>query len=179
MEGATARERDLIEAGLSEPAGGGLGLWGLCQRRWVRDGALAETGDAFCGLNAASVSELRLVDRDGRCGHELDRRGCGAASDRARADDRSVPFWRDRPARSERAVELVGPQDVSSQKEGRGAAGRGRTASLTMTPPQPGQRSGWRGGTVSSIGSAAAGGRLSRLRQTASLSARWPLARKP
>jgi len=56
-EGATARERDLIEAGLSEPAGGGFGLWGLCQRRWVRDGALAETGDAFCGLNAASVSD--------------------------------------------------------------------------------------------------------------------------
>ena len=56
-EGAAARERDLIEAGLSEPAGGGLGLWGLCQRRWVRDGALAETGDAFCGLNAGSVSD--------------------------------------------------------------------------------------------------------------------------
>ena len=56
-EGATARERDLIEAGLSEPAGGGLGLWGLCQRRWVRDGASAETGEAFCGLNAASVSD--------------------------------------------------------------------------------------------------------------------------
>src|SRR5215813_12675867 len=56
-EGATARERDLIEAGLSEPARGGLGLWGLCQRRWVRDSASAETGDAFCGLNAASVSD--------------------------------------------------------------------------------------------------------------------------
>ena len=37
---------------------------------------------------------------------------------------------------------------------------------MTMTLPQPGQRSGWRGGTVSWTGSAAACGRSSSRRQT-------------
>src|SRR5207253_10099646 len=31
------RDRDLIEAGLSEPAGWGVGLWGLCRWQLVRE----------------------------------------------------------------------------------------------------------------------------------------------
>src|SRR4026208_1072229 len=44
-KGAGRTERDLIEAGLSEPAGWRGRLWGLGQRSVVRDPALAESDD--------------------------------------------------------------------------------------------------------------------------------------
>jgi hypothetical protein len=77
------------------------------------------------------------------------------------------------------AAEPLMLQEVSSQKDGRGSAGRGRMPIMTMTPPQHGQRPGWCNGRVSWTCSAGVSGRSSSRRQSASLSARWPLARKP
>src|SRR5215471_2827008 len=57
-----ARRRDLIEAGLSEPAGWRRGLWGLCCRRLGRDTRSAVRRAAFerplaTGGKAAESSE--------------------------------------------------------------------------------------------------------------------------
>ena len=60
-KGAGRTERDLIEAGLSEPAGWRGRLWGLCQRSVVRDPALAESDDDLGRL---------IVNGGGDCGRQ-------------------------------------------------------------------------------------------------------------
>jgi len=165
--------RDLIEAGLNEPAGWRAQLWGLCLRRPVRDGAAAEMGDDFDGLSVEAGGDCgRLIDGVdavmGSTGAIVVQHRPGPTSANA-TPCAGVIGGRHRESG---AAKPVVPQDVSFQKDGRGGAAGARTASMTMTPPQPGQRSGWWGGTVSGAGSATACGRSSSRRQTASLSAR-------
>ena len=172
-ERAIGRTRDLIEAGLSEPAGWRARLWGLCLWRWVREGVAAEMGGALGGLSATRVSDCgsRIAMGDAAMRsveavvalHRVGMMPANAASLAGVVVNRH---------QESRAAEVTVPHDVSAEKVGRGGAGRGRTASMTMTPPQPGQGSGRRGGTVSWTGSAATCGRSSSRRQTASLSAR-------
>ena len=50
-------KRDLIEAGLSEPAGWRARLWGLCLRRSVRDPASGEARNDLGGLIAMSEDD--------------------------------------------------------------------------------------------------------------------------
>ena len=62
-EVSSGTRRDLIEAGLSEPAGWRARLWGLCLRRPVRDGTAAEVGEDLDGLSVEDGGDCgRLID---------------------------------------------------------------------------------------------------------------------
>jgi len=144
--------RDLIEAGLSEPAGWRARLWGLCLRRPVRDrppekpgddlGRLIASGGGDCGrrIRAAAVVVPTIAANPAArlIGALMVNALIPAGAIGARRRKSGVSGW---PARHE----------VSSQKDGRNGAGGGRTPSLTMAPPQHGQRSGRRGGMASWI----------------------------
>ena len=71
------------------------------------------------------------------------------------------------------------PQEVSSQKRGEAAPDSGRMPSKTMAPPQERAVLGLAGwdGIPDLFGDRFR--QVEQSRQSASLSARWPLARKP
>jgi len=56
------RDRDLIEAGLSEPAGWRVGLWGLCRWQLVREPPSAQADDDLGRLMASG---------GGDCGRQI------------------------------------------------------------------------------------------------------------
>ena len=58
-------DRDLIEAGLSEPAGWRAGLWGLCRWRLVRVRPSAEAGDDLGRLMASGGGDCGRRSRAG------------------------------------------------------------------------------------------------------------------
>ena len=58
-------DRDLIEAGLSEPAGWRARLWGLCLRRSVGDPASGEARNDLGGLIAMSEDDCERQLRAG------------------------------------------------------------------------------------------------------------------
>ena len=79
------------------------------------------------------------------------------------------------------AASISTVHELSHQKDGRRGSGRARVPRVIIVPPQHGQRSSGRGVTGASVVATvgATGGASSSLRQSASFSARWPLARKP
>ena len=171
--GGDRQGRDLIEAGLSEPAGWRVLLWGLCLWRRVRGARSAEARQDLDGRSViGGVDGSRQIDAGnvvlGSTAAMV--RQCRIAAVPANATLLASAIgvrWR-----KSGVGEPLMPQEVSSQNEGRSGAGRGRMPSKTMAPPQNGQCSGWRGGTASRTSSATASGRSSNRRQSASLSAR-------
>ena len=89
--------------------------------------------------------------------------------------------WRRSQGPGDGAMRLA--HELSCQKGEWRSTGRGGAPSEVIGPPQAGQRSkslvvdwrGWSAGAGRGIG----GGTANSLRQSASFSARWPLARKP
>src|SRR5665809_116339 len=83
-EGEGGRDRDLIEAGLSEPAGWRAGLWGLCLRHSVRDRPSAEAREDVDGLTTGEDDWWRrrcaLSAAVASIGAAAARRGITAAS---------------------------------------------------------------------------------------------------
>jgi hypothetical protein len=137
------RDRDLIEAGLSEPAEWRSQLWGLCLRGPVREPPSAEAG--------ADLGH-RIASGRGDCGRQrrawemvllviaADPTTCriGALTANATVPAGAIGVrWRKSSAGGWQSH-----HEVSSQKDVRQGAGRARTASMTMAPPQVGHRSG-------------------------------------
>ena len=148
------RDRDLIEAGLSEAARWGAALWGLCLRPAVRDtrsaaprkglGRLAESGEAGSWRQMCAAVTIAAIP--GR--HRIEVR---AANGRIVSGAIGVRCGRIGAASSP-------DHEVSCQKDGRAGIGRGKKLMTIMTPPQHGQRSGRCGESALSIGSAAGSG---------------------
>lgn len=175
-------QRDLIEAGLSEPAGWRARLWGLCLRRSVREtrsgearddlGRVITIGEHDCGRQIHAENAVLIATAANPAQHRIE----------ALSANQTIPTGA-MGARCRKAGAAQAPMhhEVSSQKDGRQGVARGGMSRMTMAPPQHGQRSGRRGGMVSWACSAGASGdgTSSSLRQSASLAARWPLARKP
>jgi hypothetical protein len=164
--------RDLIEAGLSEPAGWRARLWRLCLRRLVQGAPSAEAGDHLDGLIAIGEGDCSRQIRAGNV--DLGpaaalpaQRWIGAASVNAPILAGAIGArWR-----KGGAAELPMPHEVSSQNDARAGVGRGRMPRMTMAPPQMGHRSALCGARVSSNCSTggSASDPLSSWRQNASL----------
>ncbi len=134
--------RDLIEAGLSEAAGWGNGLWGLWLRQLARE---ADAIEPKVGCRGSAMAG------DGGYGRRIRApAGPGAAPIAIVAWRRidTGPFeqsalasaWGTR-SRGCGAVGSPGCHEVSYQKDGRHGCGRCRVARMVMAPPQHGQRS--------------------------------------
>ena len=171
--------RDLIEAGLSEPAGWRNGLWGLCCRHLAREAAACDRV-AWCAVT-------RVGDGDG---WRPDVVVLGAAVPSALA----VTIWPVTSAVAGRGqspsgvrtarrsiwsgnVATLAGHDVSCQKDGREGGDRhglGRVVRLIAVLPQQGQRWLRSMAAASSVGegSGSDAGTVSSVRQSASLSAR-------
>ena len=176
------RDRDLIEAGLSEPAGWRARLWGSYRGRLVREPPSAEAGDDLGRLIAIGGGDCGRRNRTGEVVLPVIAADPATCRIEALTANGMVPAgaigvrWR-----KSRAAGWQAHHEVSSQKDVRQGAGRARTASMTMAPPQDGQRSGRCDGTASwtcSAGGPCDGASSSR-RQSASLAARSRFARKP
>ena len=176
------RNRDLIEAGLSDPARWRGRLWGLCLWRPVRDPASGEAREA--------LGRLVAIDEDGwgrwidAKGVELTATGGVPAQCRfgAAATNETIPASAiGARRRKSGAAEPPMHQELSFQNDERQGVTRSKMPRMTMAPPQHGHRSSLRSGRVScncsTVGSG--DGALSSRRHSASLPARWPLARKP
>ena len=175
-------QRGLIEAGLSEPAGWRAGLWGLCRWRRVRMPPSGEAGDDLGSLISSGGGGYGRQSRAGEVALPVIAANSATCRIGALTTNGMVPAgaigvrWRKNGGAGWQVH-----HEVSSQKDVRQGAGGARTARMTMAPPQVGQRSGRCNGTASWIRSAGGpcDGASSNLRQSASLAARWRLARKP
>ena len=171
------RDRDLIEAGLSEPAGRRARLWGLCRWRLVRVPPLAEAGDDVGRLIASRGGDCGRQSRAGEVVLPVIAANPATCRIGALTANATVPAgaigvrWRKSSAGGWQSH-----HEVSSQKDVRQGAGRAMTPSTTMAPPQLGH-----GATASRTCSpdGSGDGASSSRRQSASLAARWRLARKP
>lgn len=176
--------RDLIEAGLSEPAGRRNGLWGLCRRRLAPEVHRAEwktgwrgtavVGSGGCGLCRPLAGGLVRPLPE----------ATASFGTMAVAMRRSSPAgaWSARRSIGSKVVTARAGHEVSFQKEDRQGGsrhGRGQVMRVNEVLPQHGQRSCRCEGAASSVGSASGSGTSSSLRQSASFPARCPLARKP
>ena len=65
LNGRDGTQRDVIEAGLNEPAGWRARLWGLCLRRSVRDPASGEARNDLGRLIAMSEDDSERQVRAG------------------------------------------------------------------------------------------------------------------
>ena len=171
--------RDLIEAGMSEPAGWRNGLWGLCRRRLVWE---ADPGDPTAGHRCVAAIG------GGGCKRRVHVAGVGMRAVRSVTDlpgtiaitiGRSSPAgaWGARRGIRSEGVAVLAGHDVSFQKEdldGGARHGLGRVVRMIAVLPQPGQWSCRCVGEASSASSAAgsSAGTASSLRQSASLSVR-------
>ena len=180
--GQGKRERDLTEAGLSEPADGGRGLWGLCRRRLVRDARSAAGYEVIDRSTTIGGNGCAWLEAGGTVTWRAIRVAAAVDQVTAVLTDEAIPAGVT-SVRGEygHAVGAWESHELSSQNRGRCGMRRGRTPVGIITPPQQGQRPGPRSEASSSPASAGASraGAPSSLRQSTSLAARWPLARKP
>ena len=167
------RDRDLIEAGLSEPADG-VRDYGdcACAVRPERS-----SGEACDGLGCLiAIGEEDCVGQI--CATDVVWAGIavipGAVSDRLSVGEHNCPGERDRRSMPESGAAGPTRHEVSTQNDEREAVGRGRMPRMTMAPPQHGQRSGPCDWTVFSgcLADGSAGGMSISSRQSASLAAR-------
>ena len=167
--------RDLIEAGLSEPAGWRARLWRLCLRRRVRGAPSAETGEHLDGLIAIGEGDCGRQIRVGNVA--LDAATALLAQLRIRAVPANATIRTGATGvrrRMSGAAEPSVPHEVSSQNDERAGVARIRMPRMTMVPPQLGHRSGLCTAGVSGSCSAdgAGDGAASRLRHSTRLAAR-------
>lgn len=114
-----AGDRDLIEAGLSEPAGWRVWLWGLCRRRLIRDARSAVRRVAFDRPIAIGGSACEWLKEAGMVASSAIRAAAAANRMAAVLTDEAIPTGV-AGVRGEygNAVEREG-HELSSQNRGR------------------------------------------------------------
>ena len=155
-------------------------LWGLCLGRSVRDTPGGGVSEDLAGLSQSCEGDLWLPWRVAEAMSALT--GGTVASRRIgpmAVDGRPPAGVVGVRCLEGDAVGSSADHEVSSARGGRADDGCGKMPRTTIVPPQHGQRSGGCAGRRSWTWLPDGEATSSRLRQSASFAARWPLARKP